>query len=254
MYPNVKKDVDFEGYPFPFDQEKQQLFFSGGALYKTIGKDGKYYEIVKSILTECENTVFWYAGEGDGSELKKLKESFPDRVYHTAERKDLYKVLERCAFYLSTYPICGNMMTQYAAAAGIVPLTLKNGNDGSGTLIGQEKLNFEFDDEKALIKEAKKLVNDENYRLSRRTDFVNSVVNEKDFDDALTGLIERDEKLFATDTDFKNDEFKELYLERINFSLVADCVAKKGRKNVFDFPIYYFIGCIIKAFGKFKKK
>lgn len=254
MYPDVKTDIDFEGYPFPFDESKQKLFFSGGSLYKTIGKGGKYYEIVKRILTECPETVFWYAGEGDDSGLKKLKEFYPERAYHSFERKDLYSLLKKCTFYLSTYPICGNLMTQYAASAGVVPLTLKNGNDGSGTLIGQNELNFEFDDEETLIKEVKKLVYDENYRASRKTVFANSVVKEKDFDNALFNLIENDEKFFLMDNDFQSDEFKKLYLERINFSLVADCVAKKGRKNILDYPIYYFMGCVIKILNKFKKK
>ena len=37
--------------------------------------------------------------------------------------------LEKSYFYLSTYPICGGLMFQYAASAGKVPVTLKYDED-----------------------------------------------------------------------------------------------------------------------------
>ena len=255
MYPDVKSDVEFLGFPFSFDSKTQKLFFSGGSVYKTIGKDGKFYKIVERILTERENTVFWYAGSGDCEEMIKLKNAFPHRVYHTAERTDLYAVLKRCTFYLSTYPICGNLMIQYAAAAGVAPLTLKNGNDADGSLKEQDKLGILFDDEKALVSEAEKLIDDDNYRENRKIELIDSVMSKSDFDTAIINLIDNGGKTFAVMGKYIEDKgFKNLYLARVGFSLVADCVAKKGRKNIFDFPIYYFCGCTKKAFGKILKK
>lgn len=255
MYPDVKSDVEFSGFPFSFDSKTQKLFFSGGSAYKTIGKDGKFYKIVERILNERENTVFWYAGVGNCEEMDRLKNAFPNRVYHTAERKDLYKVLKKCAFYLSTYPICGNLMIQYAAAAGVAPLTLKNGNDADGSLKEQDKLGILFDNEKALVSEAEKLIDDNSYRESRKTELINSVMSKSEFDSALINLIDNDEKTFIVEGKYAEDkDFKNLYLDRVGFSLVADCIAKKGRKNIFDFPIYYFCGCAKKALGKIFKK
>ena len=255
MYPEINMNNEFAGFPFPFDEKKQKLFFSGGALYKTEGKNGEYYKLLDRLLEKLPSTVFWYAGTGDDAGLKTLKAKFPDRVYHTAERKDLYAILSKCAFYLSTYPICGNLMTQYAAAAGVVPLTLKNGNDGSGSLKNQDKLGFEFEDEDALIFEAEKLVTDDVYLESKKTEFIDSVFKKEDFELALFDLVEKNVKTFGITTDFKKDDFNTVYLERVKFGLIACCVAKPGRKSIFDYPVYYLGGCMIKAFRKiFDKK
>ncbi|MDY6368128.1 MAG: hypothetical protein SPL13_06415 [Clostridia bacterium] len=255
MYPDVKKDVDFEGFPFDFDEKTQKFFFSGGGLYKTFGGDGLYYKTVKEILNACPDVVFWYAGEGDTSKIDELKKEFPKRVFYSTERKDLFALLKKCAFYLSTYPVCGNMMTQYAAAAGVVPLTLKNGNDGTGTLKNQSELGYEFDDVDELIDEAKKLVCDDKYRASKQKIFESSVIGRNDFENALFGLLDGDKKIFEIGGEFvSDDDFIAAYLENVNPTLIAECVAKKGRKNFFDFPVYYLKGCFIKVIKKLLKK
>ena len=50
-------------------------------------------------------------------EMKKIIKKYPNRAYLTPERSDLYQVLKHSVFYLSTYPLCGGLMYQYAAKA-----------------------------------------------------------------------------------------------------------------------------------------
>ena len=90
-----------------FAREGAKVVFSGGSLYKTIGGENRYYKMVNYILSRFPEAIFWYAGTGDASQINILKEKYPDRLYHTAERSDLFQVLQNSFLYLSTYPLCG---------------------------------------------------------------------------------------------------------------------------------------------------
>ena len=108
FYPIIQYEKEFQGFPFEV-KAGQKVIFSGGGLYKTIGGGNKYYQMVDRILEEYEDAIFWYAGIGDDSEMKKIISKYPDRAYLTAERTDLYQVIEHCHFYLSTYPMWGGV-------------------------------------------------------------------------------------------------------------------------------------------------
>ena len=160
--------------------------------------------------------IFWYAGSGDDSELKKLINKYPNRVFYTSERKDLFQILEHCRFYLSTYPISGGLMYQYAAIAGIVPVSLKYDDDADGYLKNQEGLNVTFTSEIELFHEINKLMTDETYFYNRRQQMKKSVVTEQEFLKYVEKLL-LDENILTIDfIDINTDNFKKEYLERIN--------------------------------------
>lgn len=189
-YPNINWEQEFLGYPFPFDENKQRFIFSGGQLYKTLlGGDTSYYKIVDEILSKYEDIIFWYAGSGDRSEMDKLVNKYQDRVYLTEERKDFFQIMQRCKFYLSTYPICGGLMFQYAAAAGKIPITLKNGDFTGGFLFNQDRLKIEFAELDALLKEVDILLNDEKYLKYKNEIMLQSVMTLQMFEDEVKNLV-----------------------------------------------------------------
>lgn len=215
FYPIVNIDMKFQGFPFK-KKDYQKVFFSGGALYKTFGDDNRFYRIVSNILNQYNDLIFWYAGSGDDSELKKLINKYPNRVFYTSERKDLFQILEHCRFYLSTYPISGGLMYQYAAIAGIVPVSLKYDDDADGYLKNQEGLNVTFTSEIELFHEINKLMTDETYFYNRRQQMKKSVVTEQEFLKYVEKLL-LDENILTIDfIDINTDNFKKEYLERIN--------------------------------------
>ncbi len=188
FYPIIHNDKDFLG--FPFDKKSgQKVVFSGGALYKTLSDDRKYYILVDHILKEHQETVFWYAGVGDDTELKKILNKYPDRAFHTPERSDLFQVLEKCDIYLSTYPMCGGLMFQYAAKAGLVPVTLKHSNISDDFLIDQEKIGIEFDDAEGLYKEVDRLLDDNEYFIYRSEMMKKSVISSEVFEEEVRKLV-----------------------------------------------------------------
>ena len=190
FYPAVEP-MPFQGFPFPV-QPGQKVFFSGGALYKTMGDDQMYYSMVQHILDVHPDTVFWYAGSGSCSEMDQLLKKYPNRAFFTAERQDLCEVIHNCRFYLSTYPLCGGLMFQYAAVAGRVPVTLKRDPVADSFLIDQSNLGVEFDSTEKLYVEVDKLLNNDCYWKQRAREMSAAVISQEGFDGEVTKLFKRD--------------------------------------------------------------
>lgn len=117
------KEMEFQGFPFKIN-ENTKVVFLGGALYKTYSVDGIYYYMVEEIVKRYDEVIFWYAGKGNTTEFDNLFEKYPGRIFRIDERKDLFQILRHWYFYLSTYPITGGLMGQYAVNAGRIPVTL----------------------------------------------------------------------------------------------------------------------------------
>lgn len=202
-YPFINKALSFEGYPFEYN-DKSLIIFSGGALYKTFGANGTFYKMVEHFLKHYDNTIFWYAGNGDSSELNKLMAQYQNRVFFTEERRDLFQLLEKCDVYLSTYPIYGALMIQYSAAAGLVPLTLKQDNRLDDILIGNENLKYGFWTMEDLYCEAHKLLTDKSYRNTRREIMCHSVITPEQFNNNLNQLLASETTEYSISYDRKN--------------------------------------------------
>ena len=187
-YPVIDKNIEFLG--FPEDANGYKIIFSGGSLYKTAGDNGKYYKIVEDILREYNDVAFIYAGSGDTSELENLKRKFDKRVFYFSERKDLYQIMKHSTIYLSTYPISGGLMIQYAVAAGTVPFTLIYDDSSGGVLLNPDKFRIEFNNEKEMLSEIKKCLEDEAYLEKKKERLHNQILSEETFNKEIKNLIE----------------------------------------------------------------
>lgn len=121
FYPIQDLDIPFGG--FPFDANKKKVIFSGGALYKINGRN-LFFDIIKHIIDNHEDTVFLYAGNGDTRYFKKFisQNHLNNRVFLISERKDISQLIKNCYFYVGTYPLGGGLMTQLAVANKKVPI------------------------------------------------------------------------------------------------------------------------------------
>lgn len=244
FYPLLHEERQFQGYPFSVNDDSK-VIFSGGALYKTLGGDNKYYKIVDHLLENNNDVIFWYAGHGDDRELKKIISKYPERVYHTNERSDLYQVLKHCVFYLSTYPICGGLMYQYAAKAGKVPLTLKYDEITDGFLLNQESSNIEFDTLEQLLSEADELLRNEKYRERRALEMRNLVISEHEFHNCLLLILQKGKSVY--DIGFRKDDtsaFREEYLKRQTAINIDALIANKKnmRATIRYMPLRFVVG------------
>lgn len=255
FYPQIDRNIKFEGFPVGMDTSKR-FIFSGGNLYKTLGGNGLYYKIVDYILDEYKDVNFWYAGFGERTQLDVLIKKYPNRVFLTSERKDFFQIIEKSYFYLSTYPVCGGLMFQYAASAGKIPVTLKYDEDSTrGFLLDKEDLNFEFDDLDSLKEGLDKFLVDINYVRQQEKCFKESVIEEKVFNEQLGKICKYNSNDFDVDFyDINTDGFREEYLKRTTYGDV--CVMLCGRKNfsIFKYlPKEYAYGTVLKMIRKIKK-
>lgn len=196
-YPEGRKRYEFTG--MPFDVREHEFIFSGGSLYKIEG-DTVYEEIVAYILENYPDLYFVYAGNGKSKKLNSIKKKFPNRFFQINERKDLDEVLKRAKFYLSTYPMSGALMAQYALQNNCIPLSLakKKGDlaDVATWFLHPKKVNFVFYNKKELLVEIDKLMTDEEYLKNARKELVDQIISEEEFTKQLSLLIKEKRTVF----------------------------------------------------------
>lgn len=227
-YPYFDKNIPFAG--LPFETEGRPILFSGGSLYKTYDDKGTYYAIVAEILQRHRELLFVYAGTGDKSGLNALQAKFLGRVFVMAERKDLYAVMQHVTLYLNTYPMIGGLMTQYAAIAGKLPLTLFNCPENSldGLLLNHENMQLEFQHKDDVIAEMDRLLVDESYRQQAEARLADSVINEEKFRQELGRLLKVGENKFTfTVHDVDTSAFRQQYIHRFTLGALACTVINK---------------------------
>lgn len=255
FYPRTDHYCPFMGYPEPFDPQKQQLVFSGGALYKTVSPDNAYYRVAAQLLQDHPQLVFWYAGSGDSTQLELLARRFPGRVWHTAERKDLFGILERCLFYLSTYPICGGLMFQYAAAAGKVPVTLRHDGISDGFLLDQESLGIEFDTQEQVLAEISRLVTEPVYRHEKEKKLSQAVLNPQTFAAQLQLLLDTGNTQLPLDCSLPDiRQLQQLYAANYTLRQMRLDLVRRGNGFLLaHFPVDYTLGFVEKLRQKRKR-
>ena len=247
MYPVINKEEKFQG--FPFDVKDKKVVFSGGCLNKTFGDDGfTYYRIVEHILENHKDVVFLYASRrGNKTELVKILQKYPNRAYWIDERTDLYQILENCTIYLNTYPECGGLMTQYAAAAGKIPIILKHSMDEDNILLEQEKRKISYFDYETLVRDVDRLIDDDNYRKERESLLHDSVISEEIFNNQLVKLIEQDKTDF--NIEWNNVDIKQItdvyLIANNNDNFKTDGIAKKQNAALIRYFPFVFIKKVI---------
>ncbi|MCR5233009.1 MAG: glycosyltransferase family 4 protein [Lachnospiraceae bacterium] len=225
FYPYVNETEEFEGYPFE-KKEEDKVIFSGGALYKTIDKSDTYYKLIAYILEQDKKVKFWYAGVGDATRLYKLRNHYPGRVFYTGERQDLYQIFKHVDMYINTYPMVGGLMMQYAAKAGIVPLTIRHDEDGEGFLFDQESIGVEFESLEDAKKHAIQYLNNNIDRKRIGIVIQNAIISKEDFKNNLKYILNKNKSMFEIKP-------KVVYTERLR-------IEYKERFEMREFYICFF--------------
>lgn len=253
FYPIINYKQKFLGFPF-VNNSDMKIIFSGGALYKTFDSKNTYYRIVDHILQTHSDTIFWYAGEGDMTEMNKITKRYPQRVYITSERKDLYQVLENIYLYLSTYPLCGGLMFQYAASASKVPITLRQGDVTDDFLINQNEMGIQFDDYSSFINELDHLIDDPEYNMRKGQLVKKAVITEKKFREALTTALVEGKSIYKIKYKHVDSKIlRENYLSCFSKAILYKLFVQKDNKIVIkNYPIYFLYGCLLKILDKLK--
>ncbi len=213
-YP-IDTGIEFKGFDFPYENKK--IIFSGGSLYKTEGSE-KFYQIIEYILKHYQDTIFVFASNGNEGEFRKrlTKGTDTGRVFFIRERRDLPGCMKACFFYLSTYPIPGALMAQYASVAGRIPLTLQLKGGGATdirSVLSDTDLNgIIFDNIQSLFDEIDRLMEDEEYKKSQEEKVKNTVITKEEFERNLDQILKDGQSDFAPAfIELNRAEFREVY-------------------------------------------
>ncbi len=240
-YPVSREKYAFEGLPFRVNE--CQFVFSGGSSYKIEGKT-TYEEMVRYILQTYKDIKFVFASNDENMILKRLGRDFPNRFFHIGERRDLDAILQKAKFYLSTYPITGGLMTQYALQNHCIPITLcdeiMGETDPKTMMLEPHKVNFIFYKKEDVQLEIDRLMSSESYYLKRKTELEGQVISEEEFSRQLQCLLKHKETKFAKEQQ-NIDMEKFLGIYRDNATYGKYCEIIYGSRNKWIYKKHPFV-------------
>lgn len=233
-YPDPRDECSLEGLPFNVEDA---FVFSGGSPYKIEG-DSAYQDIVEYILEHYPSIKFVYAGNGSNQIIESLKQKFPTQFFHVGERKDLNAVLRRAKFYLSTYPISGGLMIQFAIQNQCVPLSLclnkGTPSDLNSLMLEPDKADFIFYKKERLLEEIDRIMQDQAYLLSEREKLAGQVISEERFVENLKQLIfEKKTEFLKKHEAMDVEPFLEVYRRNATYELFCTMVYNSRNKWVY---------------------
>lgn len=220
-YPITPVSADFAGLPdMPDDAVK---VFTGGSLYKMLGKDDIFFRIMEIILGIAPNVYIMVAGfnEDQHFDEKVCTIRGKERVLQIGVRKDIDSVFERCDIYLGTYPMAGGLMSQYAAKHGKPIIAYHDEGDVMnevGEVINHYNHDFHsFTSLEEMSRYAERLVRDLEYRKSQGQVLHDGMMTAKRFNSAFMATISGQKSQFKWNPDeIDYDSFFERYLDLEN--------------------------------------
>lgn len=216
FYPVVSRYASFQG--FPQLPEDRIIVFCGGAEYKMLGKDGIFFKLMDIILDISEMVFILVAGIKENSAFAKYVSQMRhnDRVYFIGTRTDINDVFAHSDIYLSSYPLTGGLMTQYAAYNHLPIIAYAEPEDVGRDESMVNHFHQAMNSKESLTefrKYAKKLINSKEFRKSEGEANYNAMMNEEKFGYNL-GKVLSDHK---TDIDFIPEQPQ--YEDRIKYYL-----------------------------------
>lgn len=100
--------------------EDTVLLFSGGRYIKIYDENNEFAKMIIEILQKNLKAYFLFAGLGESKHfIEQLRKGgVLDRCKIIAYQKNLMEIMSQIDIYLSTYPVNGGLMAQFAALAG----------------------------------------------------------------------------------------------------------------------------------------
>lgn len=235
-YP-MMKETPFDG--FPKETDGKVKIFAGASYYKIIDENDSFFKINKAILDANPQAVTIFAGGGNRQILDERIEKYglTGRFIPIGQRNDIFQCFKHSDIYLSTYPLFGGLMGQFAAHAGLPILALQRPEGGLVEECVCQKTDetISFPDLKSLVEEASRLVRDESYRHQQGERMKNCVISIEEFNEGFASAIKTNSSPFPIEIeeDFKahylNVEDK-LKLENANGSYLKAIFMILGRK------------------------
>ena len=197
FYPIVDKNP-FQG--FPEVTKDKVVIFSGGDFYKTIDTKNTYWRLVKSILNQNHKAIILFATKADTNRTKEFidnfitENNFEDRFIYTGFRADIDEVFKHCDIFMGTCPASGSLMSQLAAVNSkpILQFYLPGTPDDEteAAICHNHTIQISFSDEQKLLVEAKKLIDNADYRVQKGKEMNECMLTVEQFNTLFKQCIE----------------------------------------------------------------
>lgn len=211
---------------------------TGGGLYKMMGKNGIFFRLMDAVLALSPDVYILVAGFDRDlrfeDQCKTMKHG--DRVVQIGLRSDINAVFKHCDIYLSTYPMIGGLMLQYAAKHGKPIIAYHEAGDVMN--VPEEIVNNYQDQFRSystiedMTAYAARLVHDEAFRRSEGLVLQEGLMTENRFADAFLTTITSHQPQWKWERDrIDYDAFFERYLELENsngFSATKSLAKQQG--------------------------
>ena len=198
FYP-IKDGNPFEG--FPELPEGAVTIFSGGDFYKTLDPDYTYWNLVKQVLQDNPQAIFLYATKNVMGKTKDFLDAFvrdnhlEQQFKYIGFRSDISEVFAHADIFMGTCPVCGSLTSQLAAInhKPILQYYLPNTYDDEteqAVCYNAPGQQISFSEPEAFLAEAKRLINDVEYRKQRGEEMYAATLKPEQFNkifiDAIT--------------------------------------------------------------------
>lgn len=197
-YP-VMKQGNFAGFPQEADDKIK--IFSGASYYKIIDENDTFFKLNKAILDANPEAVTLFAGGGDKSVLDALidKYGLRGRFIPIGQRNDIFECYKHSDIYLSTYPLFGGLMGQYAAHASLPILALekKGGGVVEEVICQKHQEKITLPDIDKVVAEATRLIKSAEYRNQRGAEMKCCVIDKEEFDHSFRKSLEANQSQYS---------------------------------------------------------
>lgn len=221
FYPITPLGHSFRGFPDMPDNAIKVL--TGGALYKMLGKGDFFFHLMEDLLSISPDVYILVAGFSHNLLFEKKCSGIKgnERILQIGFRDDIDAVFQNCDVFLSTYPVSGGLMCQYAAKYGKPVLAYREMQDCEGAI--EEMLNHydnkarSFTDMNDLLKYAGALFADKEYRRREGEALKNGLMTPDQFYNSFSDLMSSHCQQWKWNRDVIDYEaFFEHYLELEN--------------------------------------
>jgi len=225
FYP-IASEIEFKG--FPEECKNKVVIFSGGAYPKILGEDNLFLNLVKQLLLANNNAIFLYAGSGDPLQIEKFISSngLSKRFILLGNRSDINEVFKNCDIYMSTYPLGGGLMAQFAAMNGkpiIAYSTLDKKHSWTEETIGQwKKVKITHTNIDEFLSMAHRLISDKENRVSIGEELKECVISIENFNKTFNQTINKNSNQIPYEIEKNNVDYllkHQIDIENVNNEL-----------------------------------
>lgn len=161
--------------------------FTGGALYKMLGKNDAFFKMMDAVLDLSPNVYVLVAGFNSEPQFDVRHSAMKnkERVIKVGQRNDIDVLFDKIDIYLNTYPTAGALMVQYAAKHGKPVLSYYDKGDSEGRV--EELLNHyqngfrSYSDMNEFLSYADRLISDVNFRESEGKKLQDGLISPEKF-------------------------------------------------------------------------